>query len=75
VNNIEYTIPVIAIIVVFFVSLYRISEINILRLKDYYNNRDNYILDDYINPMKYEKAPGIMMSIGIIGTFVLIFLD
>jgi hypothetical protein len=43
------------------------------RFNEYINNADNLIYDDWNEPQRYVSIPGILMSIGIIGTFYLIY--
>jgi len=71
-SSVEYIIPIV-ITVIFISSLYKIAKINKDKLKEYELSINESILDNFIEPVKYEKIPGILMSIGIIGTFILIF--
>ena len=41
--------------------------------KEYNDNRNNLIYDDWNEPKSFNSVPGILMSIGIIGTFYLIY--
>ena len=41
--------------------------------KEYNDNRNNLIYDDWSEPKSFNSVPGILMSIGIIGTFYLIY--
>ncbi len=43
------------------------------RFNEYSNNTNNLIYDDWSEPQRYVSIPGILMSIGIIGTFYLIY--
>jgi len=43
------------------------------RFREYSNNTNNLIYDDWNEPKSFSGTPGILMSIGIIGTFYLIY--
>lgn len=60
-----YTIAIISL--VFSIYMHRKS------LKEYRNNTDNLIFDDREEATTAASTPGILMSIGIIGTFYLIY--
>ena len=49
------------------------KSVNNKRLKEYEDNKDKLIFDEYSEPISSSHTPGILMSIGIIGTFMLIF--
>lgn len=57
----------------FIFSLLAVVCINIKRLKKYKINIDTLVYDDYIDGHSFSAIPGILMSIGIIGTFYLIY--
>ena len=68
----NWVFPILIIIVGvsnFFYSLYN----NHKRFNNYNKNMNNLIFDDYKNAKSSGKVPGILMSIGIIGTFFLIY--
>ena len=54
-------------------SLYFSSKKNNQRFNEYKNNIDGLIFDDYKKGKALASVPGILMSIGIIGTFFLIY--
>ncbi|MEA2019739.1 MAG: hypothetical protein U9N59_14965 [Campylobacterota bacterium] len=62
------------IVVVWVFSIVNIKKLNDKKLKDYENNIEKHIFDEYSEPISSGHTPGILMSIGIIGTFILIFL-
>ena len=57
----------------FILSLFLILILNIMKIKEYKTNIDNLIYDDYLDGVSFNTTPGILMSIGIIGTFYLIY--
>ena len=69
-EHIEYIIPAGLIIIILIVGIYMVWQKN--KIKEYQINQNNIPLDN-IEPTRYDKIPGILMSIGIIGTFYLIY--
>ena len=63
----------ILIIGIFFASIWLNYKNNNERFNYYKNNIDNLIFDDYQNGKSFSAIPGILMSVGIIGTFYLIY--
>mgnify|MGYP003999525743 CR=1 FL=1 len=43
------------------------------RMKRYQEHKSNLLIDDWEHPISFHMIPGILMSIGIIGTFFLIY--
>ena len=60
-----YTIAIISLLF----SIY----MHMKSLKEYRNNIDNFIFDDREEAISSASTPGVLMSIGIIGTFYLIY--
>lgn len=58
---------------VFIYSLYTATRINANRRKEYIEDFDKLIYEDYHEIILSNSTPGILMSIGIIGTFYLIY--
>ena len=73
IEQLEYIVVGLVIVIVFMVSFFRANKLNDEKLKEYENNINNLIFDEYCEPVSLSNIPGILMSIGIIGTFVLIF--
>ncbi len=63
----------IAMYTIFIVSLLLSIYSHIKNLREYQNNTDNLIFDDREEAISSTATPGILMSIGIIGTFYLIY--
>lgn len=69
----EHALFPIAILTLFILSLISVSQKNRSKLEEYRENQDNSIYEDWIEPISLTFIPGILMSIGIIGTFYLIY--
>ncbi|RLA84276.1 MAG: hypothetical protein DRG78_01825 [Epsilonproteobacteria bacterium] len=73
IENLEYIIIGTLIVIVWIVSFIQSRSVNNQKLKEYKENSDKLIFDEYNEPIKSANTPGILMSIGIIGTFLLIY--
>ena len=69
----EHALFPIAILTLFILSLISVNQKNRSKLEEYRENQDNSIYEDWIEPISLTFIPGILMSIGIIGTFYLIY--
>jgi len=61
------------ILVIFVLSLIQNYLQHQKMFNEYSNNIDNFVLDDWLDITSFKSVAGILMSIGIIGTFYLIY--
>jgi len=59
---------------IFFISVGINILNNILRIKFYKTNSKDLFFEEYVEGISYKFIPSILMSIGIIGTFYLIYM-
>lgn len=69
----EHALFPIVILTLFFLSLTSVSQKNNSKLEYYRENQDTSIYEEWIEPISLTFIPGILMSVGIIGTFYLIY--
>jgi ABC-type transporter Mla subunit MlaD len=55
------------------ISLVVVIILNYLKIEEYKKDMNNLIYDDYVDGVSLSFIPGILMSMGIIGTFYLIY--
>lgn len=69
----EHALFPITILTLFILSLISVSQKNRSKLEEYRENQDQSIYEEWLEPISLTFIPGILMSIGIIGTFYLIY--
>jgi hypothetical protein len=69
----EHALFPVTILILFILSLIAVTLKNRSKLGEYRNGQNNYIYEEWLEPISLTFIPSILMSIGIIGTFYLIY--